>query len=89
MRKLDAEQRLVFAELTFRREKITTSELTHLLHLSDRTLRDRVKLWIEHGFLVPVLENPKRIRSVMLSEEYRHFACIVEKEVDKYQYLLW
>lgn len=89
LRKLDAEQRMVFGLLAFRRESVSTSDLRTLLGLSDRTLRDRLKNWIESGFLVPKSEGAKRVRSVMLGPQYREIAESIQDEAEKYRYLLF
>ena len=89
LRKLDAEQRMVFGLLAFRRESASTSELRQLLGLSDRTLRERLKSWIESGFLTPKSEEAKRIRSVTLGMLYRDLANSIQDEAEKYRYLLY
>ena len=89
LRRLDAEQRLVFGVLAFRRESVSTSDLRQLLGLSDRTLRERLKSWIEHDFLTPKSEHAQRIRSVTLSVQYREIAESIQDEAEKYRYLLF
>ncbi len=89
LRKLDAEQRMVFGQLAFRRDSVSTSDLRILLGLSDRTLRERVKTWIASGFLVPKSEGAQRVRSVILGAQYREIADSIQAEPEKYRYLLF
>ena len=80
---------MVFGVLAFRRESLSTSDLRTLLGLSDRTLRERLKAWLESGFLVPKSEGAQRDRSVMLGLDYRKIAESIQGEADKYRYLLF
>ncbi len=89
LRKLNAEQRMVFGVLAFRRDSLSTSELRALLGISDRTLRERLKNWIESEFLVPKSEGAQRVRSVMLGTQYREIAESIQDEAEKYRYLLY
>ncbi|MGE5591216.1 MAG: Fic family protein [Bacillota bacterium] len=88
LRHLDPHQRMVFAQLAFRREWMTTTDLRSLLGLSDRTIRDRVKQWIQQGFLAPRDEHSERVRSVTLSPQYQDLVRAVREEPDRYRYLL-
>jgi len=88
IRELDPGQRIVFAMLAFNSNWASTSDLRKWLNLSDRTIRDKVKKWINTGFLVPRDEDAKRIRSVTLALPYKKLAEQIRREPDKYKYLL-
>lgn len=88
IRCLDADQRIVFSMLAFQYNWISTSDLRKCLsHLSDRTIRDRIKKWINQGFIQPRDTHKERIRSYVLSPKYKKLAIEVSKEPDKYSYL--
>ncbi|HEX7066286.1 MAG TPA: hypothetical protein VF199_14555 [Bacillales bacterium] len=74
IRKLDPQQRMVFAQLTYKQNAITTSELRELLRLSDRSIRDKVNRWREEGFIEPRDQEAKRVRSVKLTGDYEQLA---------------
>ncbi|MHB9144511.1 MAG: Fic family protein [Symbiobacteriia bacterium] len=88
LRRLDPHQRMVFAQLAFKFNWMTTTDLRSLLGLSDRTIRDKVKRWIKEGFLSPKDEHSERVRSVALGAEYRDLAESVRREPERYRYLL-
>ncbi|KEO81443.1 Fic family protein [Tumebacillus flagellatus] len=88
IRGLDPQQRMVFAQLAFKRVSLSTTDIRRLLDLSERTIRDKVKKWIAEGFLVPRDEDAQRIRSVTLAEKYRKLAEEMEQDLDRYRYLL-
>lgn len=88
LRHLDPHQRMVFAQLAFKFNWMTTTDLRSLLGLSDRTIRDKVKRWIKEGFLSPKDEHSERVRSVALSAKYRDLAESVRREPERYRYLL-
>lgn len=88
LRHLDPHQRMVFAQLAYRLEWMTTTDLRSLLGLSDRTIRDRLKQWIGQGFLTPRDEHSERVRSITLSADYQDLAKAVREEPDRYRYLL-
>lgn len=88
VRQLDAEQRVVFGFLALKQNFVSTTELHKLLTMSDRTLRQRLKKWIDSGFIVPRNEDAQRIRSVMLAPEYQEEAQMIQKEPSRYRYLL-
>lgn len=88
LRLLDPSQRLVFAQLVFKADSLTTSDLQVLLQLSDRTVRDRIRTWIEQGFLVPRDEGAVRIRSIRLAPAYEALAEQMRIEPERYQHLL-
>lgn len=62
LRALDVYQRPVFAQLAFKFNSLTTSDLRRLTGFADRTVRDKVKAWIEVGFIEPSDPNAQRIR---------------------------
>lgn len=88
LRVLDVYQRPVFAQLAFKYTYLTTSDLRKLTGFADRTVRDRVKSWIESGFIEPYDPTAQRIRAVKLSKKYQKLADEIAKEPDKYKYLL-
>lgn len=88
LRDLDPQQRVVFAQLAFKFNWVSTTDLRNLLGLSDRTVRERVKTWISQGFLSPRDEAAQRIRSVTLGPAYQELAQQVRIEPDRYRYLL-
>lgn len=88
LKALDPQQRFIFAQLAFKFNWATTSDLRAWTGFSDRTIRDKVKGWIEQGFLTPTDKSAERIRSVRLSPKYQKLAERVAKEPEKYQYLL-
>lgn len=88
MRDLDVYQRIVFAQLAFKYNYLTTSDIRRLTGLADRTVRERIKLWIETGFIKPYDPNAQRIRAVKLSGKYKKLADEVAKEPEKYKYML-
>lgn len=88
IRKLDPEQRLIFRYLIFEKDVITNAELGEILGISDRSLRERSRLWRENGFLVPKDPNAQRIRTHVLHTDYQALAGQIRSEPEKYQYLL-
>jgi len=54
----------------------------------DRTVRDKLKAWIECSFLEPTDPTAQRIRAIKLSKKYQKPADEVAKEPNKYKYLL-
>lgn len=88
IRNLDPNQRIIFTKLAFNYNWISTSDLRKWLNLSDRTIRDKVKKWIEVGFIMPRDKDSKRIRSIKLTPKYKKLAQEIYKEPDKYKYLL-
>lgn len=88
IRKLDPEQRLIFRYLIFEKDVITNAELGEILGISDRSLRERTRLWRENGFLVPKDPNAQRIRTHVLHTDYQELAEQIRSEPEKYQYLL-
>lgn len=88
LRYLDAEQRVVFGYLTLKQDTASTTDLHRLLRMSDRTLRDRLKLWIGNGFIVPANEDAKRMRSIRLAPKYRELAKLIQEEPERHTYLL-
>lgn len=88
IRSLDPNQRIVFAQLAFRYNWASTSDLRKWLNLSDRTIRDRVKKWIDSGFIMPRDSDGQRIRSVILTPEYQSLAQEIRLEPERYRYLL-
>ena len=88
IRRLDPHQRIVFTQLAFRFNRASTSDLRKWLDLSDRTIRDKVKKWIEQGFILPRDSDGQRIRSVVLAPEYQSLAAEVSQEPKRFRYLL-
>lgn len=88
LRGLDPQQRVVFAQLAFKFNWMSTTDLRNLLGLSDRTVRERVKTWISQGFVCPRDEAAERIRSVTLGAAYQELAQQVRVEPERYRYLL-
>ena len=88
IRILDPQQRLIFAKLAFKCTSASTSDLCKWLSLSDRTIREKVKNWIQMGFLHPRDQDAQRIRSVVLAAEYYNLAEEMRKEPERYNYLL-
>lgn len=88
LRQLDPEQRVVFGFLALKQDFVSTTELHRLLTISDRTLRNRLKKWINDGLLVPRNEGAQRVRSVMLAPEYCEVARMIQEEPERYLYLL-
>lgn len=88
IRALDPNQRIIFSQLAFRHNSISTSDLRKWLNLSDRTIRDKVKRWIEDGFVRPRDREGKRVRSIVLADEYKSLAETIAKEPERYKYLL-
>jgi len=88
IRQLDIQQRQLFRQLVFRQEEISTTEIMMLLGMGDRTAREKVKQWIEVGFLQPKDPNALRIRTVILSKEYRELAGQIREKPEHYSYLL-
>jgi hypothetical protein len=88
LRGLDPQQRLVFAQLAFKFDWVSTTDLRNLLDLSDRTIREKVKIWIGQGFLAPRDQAAERIRSVTLGSAYQGLAQQVRTEPERYRFLL-
>ena len=88
LRVLDIYQRPVFAQLTFKVNHLNTSDLQKLTGFADRTIRDKVKKWIEDGFIEPLDPQAQRIRAIKLAPKYQNLADEINKEPDKYKYLL-
>lgn len=88
IRVLDPNQRIVFTQLAFRYNWASTSDLRKWLNLSDRTIRDKVKRWIDSGFVMPRDSDGQRIRSIVLAREYQAFAEEIRLKPERYRYLL-
>lgn len=88
IRKLDPQQRMVFAQLTFKQDTLTTSEMRDLLRLSDRSIREKVSHWREEGFIEPRDQDAKRVRSIKLSAEYEKLAKEIRTAPDKFAHFL-
>lgn len=87
IRNLDPQQQIVFTQLAFRYNWVSTTDLRKWLGLAERTVRDKVKKWINEGFLEKRDEDAERIRSVVLAGSYRELAEQIQKEPEKYNYL--
>lgn len=88
IRKLDIQQRQLFRQLVFKQEEITITEIVILLKMGDRTAREKVKQWIEVGFLQPKDPNAQRIRTVVLSDWYEELGNEIRENPEHYNYLL-
>ncbi|MNO91436.1 hypothetical protein D3C76_829790 [compost metagenome] len=88
IRKLDPQQRMVFAQLTFKQDTLSTSEMRELLRLSDRSIREKVSHWREEGFIEPRDQDAQRVRSIKLSYEYEMLAQEIRHEPDKFAHFL-
>ncbi|MCG1025242.1 Fic family protein [Dehalobacter restrictus] len=88
IRILDPNQRIVFTKLAFQNNWASTSDLRKWLNLSDRTIRDKVKKWIDSGFVMPRDSDGQRIRSIVLAQEYQSLAQEIRLEPERYRYLL-
>jgi Fic family protein len=88
IRILDPNQRIVFTKLAFQYNCASTSNLRKWLNLSDRTIRDKVKKWIDSGFIMPRNSDGQRICSIILTPEYLSLAQEIRLEPERYCYLL-
>jgi len=88
IRKLDPQQRIVFAQLAFKQNVITTSELRDLLRLSDRSIRERVNRWREEGFIEPRDQEAQRVRSVKLTEAYERLAQKMRESPEQFPHFI-
>jgi hypothetical protein len=88
IRKLDPQQRMVFAQFTFKQDTMTTSEMRELLRLSDRSIREKVNRWREEGFVEPRDLDAQRVRSVRLTAAYEQLAQDIRKEPERFPHLL-
>ncbi|MFC5471318.1 Fic family protein [Cohnella suwonensis] len=88
IRKLDAQQRMIFAQLTFKQDSITTSELREVLRLSDRSVREKVSRWREEGFIEPRDQEAMRVRSIKLTEEYERLAKEIRKSPEMFPHFI-
>jgi len=88
LRALDIYQRPVFAQLAFKLNHLNTTDLQKLTGFADRTIRDKVKKWIEDGFIEPLDSQAQRIRAIKLTKKYQKLADEINKEPEKYKYLL-
>ncbi|MFM9278896.1 Fic family protein [Paenibacillus jiagnxiensis] len=88
IRKLDPQQRMVFAQLTFKQDSMTTSEMRELLRLSDRSIREKVSLWREARFIEPRDHDVKRVRSIKLTEAYEQLAQEIRSSPEKFPHFL-
>lgn len=61
-------------QLALKQNSMNLSEMRELLHLSGRTIRDRIILWRDAGFIEPRDEHVQRIRSIKLTSEYEELA---------------
>lgn len=87
LRKLNPEQKTIFAQLAFKSPVLTTTDIAKLLNLADRSVRVRVKKWIEDGFIRPRDEEAQRVRSIILTPEYEELAETIRENPDQYRYL--
>jgi len=88
IRILDPNQRIVFAQMAFRYNWASTSDLRKWLNLSDRTIRDKAKKWMSDGFIMPRDNDGIRIRSFVLCPQYQALAVEIRLEPERYHYLL-
>ncbi|MGG1641588.1 hypothetical protein ACIFQM_09900 [Paenibacillus sp. NRS-1782] len=88
IRKLDIQQRTLFRQLVFKQNASSITEICRLLNAGERTVREKIKKWIEEGFLEPKDPEAQRIRTIVLSVQYEELAVDIRNESEKYQYLL-
>ena len=88
LRTLDIEQRMVFAQLAFRHDHLTPSDLQKLTGYADRTVRDKIRQWIGQGFIVPSDPNAQRVRAVKMAPKFQELAKEVGQDPDAFKYLL-
>ncbi|BBH23802.1 hypothetical protein Back11_51470 [Paenibacillus baekrokdamisoli] len=88
IRQLDIQQRQLFRQLVFKQDEITITEIMMLLSIGDRTAREKLKQWIEIGFLKPKDPNALRIRTVILSQWYEALGDEIRENPEQYSYLL-
>ncbi|WP_342416783.1 Fic family protein [Paenibacillus sp. FSL R10-2782] len=88
IRKLDIQQRTLFRQLVFKQNAASITEICRLLDAGERTVREKIKKWIEEGFLEPKDPEAQRIRTIVLSAQYEELAVDIRNESEKYQYLL-
>ncbi|NEW07934.1 Fic family protein [Paenibacillus sp. SYP-B3998] len=88
IRKLDLEQRQVFRELVFRQEMLTITDLVILLGKSEKTVREKVKRWIQEDFLTPKDPDAQRIRTVVLADWYDELVDDIRDNPENFGYLL-
>lgn len=88
IRKLDPQQRMVFAQFAFKQDTMTTSEMRELLRLSDRSIREKINRWREEDFIEPRDLDAQRVRSVKLTAAYEQLAQEIRKAPERYPHLL-
>jgi Fic family protein len=88
LRNLDIYQRSIFAQLAFKFNYLTTTDLRRLTGFADRTVRDKVKKWISSEFIKPNDPGAKRVRAITLTDKYRKIAEKIAENPDRYKYLL-
>lgn len=88
IRKLDPKQRVVFAQLTFKQDTLTTSEMRDLLRLSDRSIREKLSLWRETGFIEPRDQDAKRVRSIKLTAPCEKLAQEIRSTPNQFPHFL-
>lgn len=88
IRKLDPHQRMIFAQLTFKQDSLTTSEMRELLRLSDRSIREKVSRWRQERFIEPRDHDAKRVRSVKLTEAYEQLAQEIRKAPENFPHFI-
>lgn len=88
IRKLDVQQRSLFRQLAFKQHAVSITELCRLLDAGERTVREKVKKWMEEGFLEPKDPEAQRVRTVVLAAQYEELAEAIRLEPEHYQYLL-
>jgi Fic family protein len=87
LRKLDSEQKIVFAQLAYKTNVLTTTDIGKLLGLGERSVRVRIKKWRADSFVRPRDDAPQRIRSIILTPEYEEVAQTIRENPDKFRYL--
>lgn len=88
LKALDVYQRPVFAQLVFKYNYLTTTDLQRLTGFADRTVRDKIKKWIETGFIEPTDPDAQRIRAIKLTKKYQKLADEIGKDPESFKYLL-
>ncbi len=88
IRKLDIQQRKVYRQLLFKQDFVSITELCMLLGAGERTIREKVKRWIDEGFLIPKDPVAQRVRTVILSPWYEELAKKIRESPERFKYLL-
>lgn len=88
IRILDIQQRTLFRHLVFKQQAVSITELCRLLNTGERTVREKVKKWIDQGLLEPKDPEAQRVRTVILAAQYEALAIEIRRQPGNYRYLL-